>query len=263
MNTEEYISSGILELYVYGVLSDAENKEITDYLRQYPEIRTEVEEIEKALIDLSGAIAPENPEHLLQSIKEKLSKRTDVMPLSKKRTHWFVYAGWAASVLLLIGLFFLFDKNRALKETLDDVRNRNIQLEIQITEARNNAEKTQKLLDVLRNRNILKVPLQGQQAAPDAYAAVYWDKEKNITYIDAKGLPAPPEGMVYQIWSLKMQPLTPTSIGLLDAYDTDENKIFKLENTNVSEGFGITLEPEGGSKTPTLERLYTLGVVQS
>lgn len=263
MNTEEYISSGILELYVYGVLSDAKNKEITDYLRQYPEIRTEVEEIEKTLMDFSGTLAPKNPEYLLQSIKEKLSKRTAAAPLSKQRTPWSTYAGWAACVLLLIGLFLFFDENRALKETLENVQNQNTQLEIQITEARNNTDKTQELLDILRNRNILKVPLQGQQAAPNAYAVVYWNKEENITYIDGKELPPPPEGMVYQIWSLKMQPLTPTSIGLLDEYVSDENKIFKLENTNASEGFGITLEPEGGSQTPTLERLYTLGVVQS
>jgi anti-sigma-K factor RskA len=69
--------------------------------------------------------------------------------------------------------------------------------------------------------------------------------------------------MVYQVWSLKMQPLTPTNIGLLDSFEEDENKIFRLENTNASEGFGITLEPEGGSETPTLERLYALGVVST
>ena len=38
---------------------------------------------------------------------------------------------------------------------------------------------------------------------------------------------------------------------------------FTLENANESEAFGITLEPEGGSETPTLEQLYTLGAVGS
>ena len=263
MNTEEFIDSGLLELYVYGVLSDAENIEITAYLRQYPEIKVEVEDIENTLIDLSGAIAPEYPEQLLQSIKEKLSKRTTTLPLSERRTPWFKYTGWAASILLLVGLFFLSDKNTELNDALQDSRSRNTDLEVQITEARKDAEKNQELLDVLRSRNIHKVPLNGQKVAPTAYAAVYWNKEENITYIDAQGLPAPPENMVYQIWSLKMTPLTPISIGLLEGYDTNQNKIFKVENTNASEGFGITLEPEGGSETPTMERLYALGVIQS
>ncbi len=69
--------------------------------------------------------------------------------------------------------------------------------------------------------------------------------------------------MVYQVWSLKMNPLKPTSIGLLNKFESDNNKIFQLPNPNSSEAFGITLEPAGGSKSPTMERLYTLGAVNS
>ncbi len=36
-----------------------------------------------------------------------------------------------------------------------------------------------------------------------------------------------------------------------------------LQNTNESEAFGIRLEPAGGSESPTMEQLYTLGVVAS
>jgi len=36
-----------------------------------------------------------------------------------------------------------------------------------------------------------------------------------------------------------------------------------LKNINISEGFGITLEPAGGSETPTMEQLYALGTVSS
>lgn len=64
--------------------------------------------------------------------------------------------------------------------------------------------------------------------------------------------------MIYQVWSLKLEPLTPTSLGLLENYGADKT-LFVLENTNASEGFGITLEPAGGSPTPTLEKLYVLG----
>ena len=37
--------------------------------------------------------------------------------------------------------------------------------------------------------------------------------------------------------------------------------VWILENTNESQAFGITLEPEGGSETPTMNQLYTLGEV--
>jgi anti-sigma-K factor RskA len=67
--------------------------------------------------------------------------------------------------------------------------------------------------------------------------------------------------MVYQVWALKLNPLTPTSIGLLENFSSENQKLFAVDNANKAEAFGITLEPAGGSKTPTMERLYTLGKV--
>jgi anti-sigma-K factor RskA len=65
--------------------------------------------------------------------------------------------------------------------------------------------------------------------------------------------------MVYQVWALKLNPLTPTSIGLLDKFD--DNVFFAVNNTGDAEAFAITLEPAGGSLNPTMEQLYTLGKV--
>ena len=64
MNLNEYISSGILELYVYGALPEEESIEVTKELKKHPEILKEVEEIEDALTQLSTAAAPYNPEAL-------------------------------------------------------------------------------------------------------------------------------------------------------------------------------------------------------
>ena len=68
---------------------------------------------------------------------------------------------------------------------------------------------------------------------------------------------------IYQVWSLTMQPLTPTSVGLLDATAETKNRLFRVDMSQVTstEAFGITLEPEGGSETPTMDQLYTLGQV--
>lgn len=262
MDKKDYIESGLLELYVYGALSEEESAEVTKFLKQYPEIEREVEEIEAALMDLSAAVAPKNPQFLINSITQKLENQNR-KTLPKKRTNIPAYIGWAASLLLLVGLFFMFNKNRELRESLQAAQAENAQIESQIADARNAAEKAEDLLSVILDREIIRVPLEGQEVAPNAYATVFWDETKNTTYIDAKNLPAPPQGMVYQVWSLKLSPLTPSSLGLLDDFEEDENKIFELPNPNSSEAFGITLEPEGGSESPTMEQLYTLGVVES
>lgn len=267
MNIKEYIESGILELYIYGVLSEEENLEVSKRLHEYPEIKKEVEEIEQALQELGAAVAPYNPEHLLVSIKEKLSGKSEPVPVlevePKRKTNWPAYIGFAASIALLIGLFSVMSDNRSLRETLQQVSVENVKMEQQIVDARENSKKTKQLLSIYRNRELTKTDLAGQKVAPQAYAAVIWDKEENVAYIDAQGLPAPPKGKVYQVWSLTLNPLKPTSLGLLKNFEVDDNKIFILPNTNNSQAFGITLEPAGGSKTPTMEQLYTLGVIKT
>jgi len=266
MDIKQYISSGILELYVYGALSEKENAEVYKALKEYPEIEEEIKEIEKSLMQLSTAAAPYNPESIFNSIKEKLSfnnKDVDVIPITRRQTNWTAYLGWVASIALLIGLFVQFNKNKNLRQQIVKSQIDQTLLEGKINVVEENLSKTKTLLSVLRDKEILQVPLQAQKVAPAAYAAVYWDKEKQTAYIDVAGLPTPPPGKVYQVWSLKLDPLTPTSLGVLDAFNESETKIFSLSNANESEAFGITLEPEGGSEAPNLEQLYTLGVVES
>lgn len=188
--------------------------------------------------------------------------RTKVVEIPReKETNWVSYIGWAATILLLVGLFFVFEDKNDLREQLNSERAKTARMEQQIADAREDADKTEELLAILRNKNVSRVPLQGQNVAPGAYAAVYWNKEENKAYIDAKELPEPPRGKVYQVWSLKLEPLTPTSIGLLADFSADDNKIFALVNANESQAFGITLEPEGGSESPTMDQLYVLGAV--
>jgi len=266
MNIKQYISSGILELYVYGTLSEKENAEVYTALKEHPEIEEEIDEIEKSLMQLSTATAPYNPESVFNRIKEKLhftDNEVDVIPITRKRTNWPAYIGWAASIALLIGLFMQFNTNKRLRQQVEQSQIEQNVLEGKINVAEEDLFNAKSLLSILRNKDILQVPLQAQKVDPSAYAAVYWDKEKQTTYIDVAGLPTPPPGKVYQVWSLKLNPLTPTSLGILDKFIEDDTKIFSLTNTNESEAFGITLEPEGGSESPNLEQLYTLGVVES
>ncbi|MGE8343565.1 MAG: anti-sigma factor domain-containing protein, partial [Flavobacterium sp.] len=120
----------------------------------------------------------------------------------------------------------------------------------------------EKNLSIVRDIKNTGVTLGGQAVSPASFAKVYWNKQTKTTYIDAAGLPDPPKGMVYQVWSLKLSPvLTPTSIGLLDDFEGNKQKIFAVSQTDSAEAFGITLEPAGGSPTPTMEQLYTLGKV--
>jgi anti-sigma-K factor RskA len=260
MNIKEYIASGILELYVAGSLSEKENGEVYAAIQQYPELLTEVESIENAILHLTSA-AKKDAAYSFDDIKTQLTaKETKVISITKPKTNWLQYSGWAASLLFGSILMYSLSQNNQLKE---QVASEKQQLEEQIDKASNNLAAAEKLIGIFRDKDIISIPLTGQKVSPTSYAKVYWDKKTNSIYLDAKGLPEPPKGKVYQVWSLKLSPLTPTSLGTLDTFTADVNKIFTITNANQSEAFGITLEPAGGSLSPNLEQLYTLGAVSS
>jgi len=262
MDVQKYIASGILELYIAGILSDKENLEIAKYAKEYPEIQKEIEAIEASILEVSKKASP-GYNHSFASMMDRINHETKVVSINRKSSPTLAYVGWAASILLAIGLFYMYQLNQDLKLDIQVVEQQNIDLEQQIADTDSSLEKTQDLLNILRDKNISVIPLDGQTVSPTSYAKAYWNKQEEKVFIDAKGLPEPPDGYVYQVWSLKLSPLTPTSMGLLEDFTTDENKVFALNNPNESEAFGITLEPAGGSDSPTLEQLYTLGVTSA
>ena len=261
METKEYIESGVLELYVYGLLNETENEEVALMAKNNAEIDAEIIAIEKAIVALSSSFSPFHSVANYEKIKEKLElKHSKVIELEPTR-NWSQYIGWAAAVLLLVGIGYQYNQ---MEMSTNQVANANVEKvklekDLKNLEFKNKASETS--LAVVRDVKNIVVALGGQSVAPESSAKVYWNKDTKVVYIDAAGLPEPPEGMVYQVWALKLNPLTPTSIGLLDNFDSNDQKLFAVNNTDQAEAFGITLEPAGGSLTPTMEKLYTLGKV--
>ncbi|WP_433830826.1 anti-sigma factor [Flavobacterium anhuiense] len=262
MEAQEYIESGILELYVYGLLSEKENLEIAELAKKSPEVDQEIISIEKAIIALSSSFSPFHSVENFEKIKARLELKHGKVVDMKPASNWSQYVGWAAAVLLLLGLGYQTLELTKTKEAISTVGNEKNKIEREYAYLGEQNKEIQKSLNIVRDVKNTGVTLGGQAVSPQSYAKVYWNQQTKTTYIDAAGLPNPPKGMVYQVWSLKLSPvLTPTSIGLLDDFEGNSQKIFAVSQTDSAEAFGITLEPAGGSPTPTMTQLYTLGKV--
>jgi anti-sigma-K factor RskA len=261
METKEYIESGILELYVYGLLTESENEEVALKAKENSEINSEIVAIEKSIVSLSSSFSPFLSAGNYEKIREKLElKYAKVIPLQPK-SNWGQYVGWAAAVVLLVGIGFQYTQLDQVNTQIVNATTDKAKIEKQLNELELTNKQTETSLAVVRDVKNTVVALGGQAVAPSSSATVYWNKNTEVVYIDAAGLPEPPKGMVYQVWALKLNPLTPTSIGLLDNFDKNNSRIFAVSNTGDAEAFGITLEPAGGSLSPTMEQLYTLGKV--
>ncbi|HRZ31673.1 MAG TPA: anti-sigma factor [Flavobacterium sp.] len=264
MSTQEYIESGILELYVYGKLNELETEEVHKMAQQHSEIREEIVAIEKTVILLSGSVAPHLSGQHYEAIKQQIfENKPNVVEIKKepKKSNISQYLGWAAAILLLLGGAYLYQQLDINKKDVLSLKSDKKKMKEEYTLLVSKNKVNEDMLSLVRDTKNTIIALGGQEVSPEAYAKVYWNQETHTVYVDAAGLPEPPEGMVYQVWALKLNPLTPLSIGLLDNFKGKSMLIFPVDNVIEAEAFGITLEPDGGSTTPTLENLYTLGKV--
>lgn len=271
METQQYIESGILELYVFGVLNESEMSDVAEMAKNNEEIRIEIASIEKAIMTLNYSMSPKLSADNFARIRSKIfEEKQKIIQLETDdeptQSNFKSYLGWAAALIFAAGIGYQYINNQDLIK----------QNKVQVAAIEKEKVKLKNDFDVLRSKNnknfelaqIVKtdicnraVELAGQTVAPTAKAKIYWNKYSKEVYVDATDLPTPPEGKEYQIWSLKMNPLTPTSIGLLSDFKDNSSKFFAVNSTENAEGFGITLENIGGSLSPTMDQLYTLGKI--
>ena len=263
MEIKEYISSGILELYVYGLLTESENVDVSKMASENSEVDAEIVSIEKAIVNLSSSFSPFLSVENFAKIKSKLElKHSKVIELKANKKSGFQYLGWAAAAIFFLGAAYLFSNKTLTENQLATLEADKIKLKEVLTNTERSFSDNKNALAIVQDPKNTVIALGGQAVSPTSYAKVYYNQETNVVNVDVSGLPNPPEGMVYQIWSLKLKPtLTPTSIGLIANFDKESTKIFAVENTDGAEAFGITLEPAGGSAGPTMEQLYALGKV--
>ena len=262
MDTTEYIDSGILELYVYGLLDENENLKVSQMAKDHKEINDEILSIERAIVNLSTSFSPFLSSQNFAKIKAKLDlKHGDGGKVVEMKSYFPKYIGWAAAILLLLAVGVQYVRLDEASEQVANVEIERTKLQEALVTSEIKSKQSEDALAVVRDKNSSVITLGGQAVAPESFAKVYYNKATDVVYVDAKGLPDPPEGKVYQVWALKLNPLTPTSIGLLENFTADNQRLFVVSNAAGAEGFGITLEPAGGSLTPTMEQLYALGKV--
>src|SRR6476620_10930081 len=110
METKEYIASGILELYVYGLLDENQNIEVAELAKKHKEIEDEIMSIEKSILALSTSFSPFLSVENFSNIKSHLEIKhgTKVIELKPKSTS--NYIGWAAAAVLLLGIGYLYNQ---------------------------------------------------------------------------------------------------------------------------------------------------------
>ena len=111
MDIQQYISSGIIETYVMGLCTSAEEKELETLRIQFPELDKAIFdyeiEMEKNMLQHSSLPDNKTDERIFATI-DKLSKPATVVPIQSKKKNWLKPFAIAASILLLSTCNYIF-----------------------------------------------------------------------------------------------------------------------------------------------------------
>ncbi len=272
VNIQALIDSGDLELFVLGALPDAEMRKITSLSAAHPELLTEIETIEAAMMQLGESQSEYDPgmsvlEGALAAIDEEEKKEAAVVPLqpveaestSKSSAFQPIWA-WAAAIALLIGsgilnLYFYQDLNDSQLELLA-LRSEQQVLAQNFDRASFDLQESQDRIVILQSPATRRIDLNGVPGKENSRVTVFWEPNEAAVLLTSASLPQAPEGFQYQLWAIVDG--DPVDAGLLEGLEGWQN--MKAISGNAA-AFAITLEPEGGSISPTLEEMVVIGNV--
>jgi len=259
LNTETYISSGILELYVLGTLTDQEILEVVGMLAQYPAIKEEKEVIESTLeaFSIKNTVAPPSP--LKGKIMNSLTGSEQKTPVTDMANTWKYLTAASVSLAILAGSLAFYYRTMwqsteaALNLAL--VEQSSIADHLKFTQQK--LMTTENSLAIVNDPAFRRIILSGINATPTYLASVYWNEQTAETYLNVGNLNTLKSNQQYQLWGIVDG--QPVDAGLVDVMNGQ--LVLKMKNTGSPAAFAITIEPAGGSIFPTLDRMVVLGNV--
>lgn len=252
MNIQEYISSGFIELYVMGLCSPEEEKELEQLRKEHPELHIAILQFEQDMEDkmLQQGILPP------AAVDEKILNQIDsiVAPVVsiKKTTIPVKKVNWlraiAASVTLLLGISAYFNYTLYRK---------NKKQEALITSAQTSPLPASDYA-VITNPSITPVAMYGVGTHTICRCTMFWDKKTGKAYIMIHHLPQSSSTRDYQLWAEVDGKMV--SVGIIK--DEIRGRFIEVQNVPYrSVAFKVTLEDAGGANSPTLEETYLEGKI--
>lgn len=83
-------------------------------------------------------------------------------------------------------------------------------------------------------------------------AEVALSESVGAAVVTLQNVPAPPPGKVYQMWRLPESGSAPESVGTMTGEQVSDSQTTVLKDFDDYSAVAITVEPEGGSESPTL-----------
>ncbi|TDQ14963.1 anti-sigma-K factor RskA [Algoriphagus boseongensis] len=272
MNIQDYIESGKLELFLLGELNEREREEVLTLAKTYPEIQQELDALEEAMFAFDQATGPKPSNKVKDKIFASLDnefqkeekKTIEFKPTAPNQVKLGPWRGLAAAASLIAvlasaaAIFFaskFYDTEEKFTALLQDQQ----VMADNLNQVKLQYEETDSRLDRLVSGDFRRVEMKGE-ALPmqkDAKVDVFWDQKAQEVFVAVNNLNSLSSEFDYQLWAIGKD--GPVGIGLVNP--GEKFTLQQMQAVAEAGAFAITIEPKGGSKAPTLNKLVVLGEV--
>ncbi|MCS6824344.1 MAG: anti-sigma factor [Cytophagaceae bacterium] len=259
MNIQEYISSGILELYVLGKLSEQESREVEALAAKHAEVRKELENIFITMEQYATLHAVTPHSQLKGKIFSKITSYENEHRLDAqmKQLTTYKYTAIAASVLALVfmGFTLLYYSrwNHAKQKVITLEADKRMLAQVN-TIHQNTLNRNKEMMAMLQDTNTTYIRLKGKGKSSSVYTNLWWNKTTGQLYVGSYLMPEVPEDKWYQLWAIVDG--KPQDAGML--CEPKQYELCPMKSFKKASAFAITIENKEGSPTPTLENLVAI-----
>lgn len=272
MDIQSYIASGKLELFLLGELTEREREEVLALAKAYPEIQKELDELEEAMFSFDHLTGPTPSSKVKDKIfasldsefKENEPKKLSPPPAEAtvvKISPWKNFAVAASLVAILASaaaIYFAgkyYDTDQKFTALLQDQQ----VMADNLNQVKLQYEESDSRLDRLVSGDFKRVEMKGEgfEMQKDAKVDVFWDLKAQEVFVAVNNLNSLSAEFDYQLWAIGKD--GPVGIGLVNP--GEKFTLQQMQAVAEAGAFAITIEPKGGSKSPTLEKLVVLGEV--
>jgi anti-sigma-K factor RskA len=270
LNIKEYIASGILEAYALGEVSGQEKAEVEANLLRYPELKDElarVEDAQEAMLMHAAIVPPSRvKQQILSRIEDGKTSLTKASVRSEKQVSftaepsakWWQLATAASVTLALIATYYAIDYKSQLSSTRQSLnalqaQNQQMAQDYNVVNQRlDNIENTIKIID---NPAYKRIIMRGTETAQGSIASIYWNESTSEVYMSIQNLRQLSKDQQYQLWAIVDG--KPVDAGVFDL----TAKLLKMKEIRNASAFAVTIEPMGGSVSPTLSSMQVIGTI--
>lgn len=247
MTTHEQFAED-LALYALGSLEGDAVGPLERHLEECAACRQELARLEgdMALLALTTA-GPSPPQRARQRLLKAISREPRSLRTVLTRRRWWTLAPVFASLVLAIFAILLWRENARQRDRIEAMR-----ADAALNQA--SFEEAKHLLALLTDPSAMHVTLVAARAKPQpAGKAIYMPGNGALVFMASNLAPLAP-AQTYELWLVPMHGGKPMPAGMFKP-DPQGNAMVMMPPMTAgveARTFAVTIEPDGGSATPTM-----------